>query len=357
MNKIINCLLIICSTYSSMAQYPPVTIPGTETRTITSSIVKGQEYNIQIHLPGNYSSSDKIYPVVFVMDAQWDFPLVNSIYGQQYYDGFVPEVIIAGVTWGGLKPNPDSLRARDYTPTRIPGMIQSGGADKFLQFMKEELFPFMKSNYRADLNQSVLMGCSLGGLFTLYTLFTQPSLFSGYIAASPAIGWDNEVLYQFEKKYSADSNRPAARLYMTIGDVEQNVSNFERFDATLKNIHSTNLNLQSRILENTGHSGTKSETYSRGLQFLFQRPDIKLEDRVLRVLAGTYSSAGGRPAEIKLENHQLTLQLLGAGKLSLKASSPSVFYSTAFFLQVEFTNNPDGFRLTSFGNNEVFIKK
>jgi predicted alpha/beta superfamily hydrolase len=291
------------------------------------------------------------------MDSQWDFPLVNSIYGQQYYDGFIPEVIIAGITWGGSKPNPDSLRARDYTPTRVPGTIQSGGADKFLQFMKEELFPFMKSNYRADLSQSVLMGCSLGGLFTLYTLFTQPSLFSGYIAASPAIGWDNEVLYQFEKKYAADNNRLPARLYMTIGEVELNVPNFERFDASLKTNLSNTLKMQSRILENTGHSGTKSETYSRGLQFIFQRPDIKVEDRALRALTGTYSSTTGRPAEIKMENHQLTIQLLGAGKFFLKASSPSVYYSTAFFLQLEFTSNPTGFRLTSFGNNEVFLKK
>ena len=350
-------LVLLLFPFISRAQYPPVTLPGSEIRTITSTIVKGQEYNIQIHLPGNYSSSEKKYPVVFVMDAQWDFPLVSSIYGQQYYDGFVPEVIIAGVTWGGTNPNPDSLRARDYTPTRVPGTIQSGGADKFLQFMKEELFPFMKSNYRADLNQSVMMGCSLGGLFTLYTLFTQPSLFSGYIAASPAIGWDNEVLYQFEKKYAADINRPSARLYMTIGEVEQNVPNFQRFDASLKNSLSTTLIMQSRILENTGHSGTKSETYSRGLQFIFQRPDIKVEDRELRALAGTYSNAGGRPAEIKMENHQLTLQLLGAGKFFLKASTPSFFYSTALFLQVEFTRNPDGFRLTSFGNNEVFLKK
>jgi hypothetical protein len=88
-----------------------------------------------------------------------------------------------GVTWGGVRPNPDSLRARDYTPTKETRLPQSGGADQFLAFMKNELFPFMETNYKADSKNRILMGCSLGGLFTLYTLFTQPELFSGYAAA------------------------------------------------------------------------------------------------------------------------------------------------------------------------------
>ena len=67
--------------------------------------------------------------------------------------------------------------------------------------MKNELFPFMETNYKVDSNNRTLMGCSLGGLITLYTLFTQPDMFSGYAAASPATGWDKEVLYKYEKKF------------------------------------------------------------------------------------------------------------------------------------------------------------
>jgi predicted alpha/beta superfamily hydrolase len=61
------------------------------------------------------------------------------------------------------------------------------------------------------------MGCSLGGLFTMYSLFTHPEMFQRYVAASPAFMWDNNVLYQFEKKYAANkSNRPA-KLFMCVG--------------------------------------------------------------------------------------------------------------------------------------------
>jgi hypothetical protein len=132
------------------AQLTAVTIPGSQIQTITSSIIQQQDYELQIMLPADYGKSNKNYPVVYVMDAQWDFPLVTSLYGQQYYDGFVPSLIIVGVTWTGKYSNPDSLRARDYTPTLILQTPQSGGADKFLLFFKKELFPFIESHYRVD---------------------------------------------------------------------------------------------------------------------------------------------------------------------------------------------------------------
>ncbi|MEI9908290.1 MAG: hypothetical protein WDO71_00620 [Bacteroidota bacterium] len=58
-------------------------------------------------------------------------------------------------------------------------------------------------------------------MFTLYTLFTQPELFTGYAAASPAVGWDREVLYKYEKEFSQKKLSKPVRVYMTIGDVER----------------------------------------------------------------------------------------------------------------------------------------
>src|SRR5687768_7381481 len=160
------------------AQYPAVTIPGSEVRKITSKIVAGQEYELHIMLPGGYKAADKKYPVVYLMDSQWDFSLVAGLYSHYYYDGFIPELIIVGVTWSGEHVNYDSLRIRDYSPTKLElvtiepeiyGLIslsssvrmpQSGGADQFLAFMKQELFPFIESNYKADGKNRTLMGCS-----------------------------------------------------------------------------------------------------------------------------------------------------------------------------------------------------
>lgn len=313
-----------------------VTIPGSQTRKLTSSIVAGQEYELQILLPANYEGTNKLYPVVYLMDSQWDFPLLKSLYGQQYYDGFIPSMIIVGVTWGGTKPNPDSLRARDYTPTHMNAVPQSGGADKFLSFMKEELFPFIERNYRADKNDRTLMGCSYGGLFTMYALFAQPGMFQRYVAASPAFMWDNDVLYQYEKKYAANKSNPAAKLFMCVGGVETSVPGFQKLTKYLNDQRYSNLQIESRILENTGHSGTKGEGYARGLQFAFKRPSIQLSDAVLDKYAGKYQLPDGTSVEFKRENHQLIVYASPENKLPLFAASEKEFYSNSQFLTLRF---------------------
>ncbi len=239
-------LLSLCFRNLSAQSFPEIKIPGSETRKLNSPEIN-QEYELQISLPAGYANSNKKYPVVYLMDSQWDFPLVTALYGQQYYDGFIPEMIIVGITWGGPHPKPDSLRARDYTPTNEKRLPQSGGADKFLSFIKNQVFPFIESNYRADKNDRTLMGCSLGGLFAMYTLFTQPGMFNRYVAASPAYGWGNEILYQYEKKYFENKSKPGAKLFMCVGGVETSVPGFEKLTSFLNDRHYSSLQIESNF--------------------------------------------------------------------------------------------------------------
>jgi predicted alpha/beta superfamily hydrolase len=333
-------IIALCSFLKTISAQE-VTIPGTHLRKITSSIVAGQEYQLHIMLPADYANSNKVYPVVYLMDSQWDFPLVTALYGQQYYDGFIPAMIIVGVTWGGTNPNPDSLRARDYTPTNVKNTPQSGGADKFLSFMKEELFPFIEKNYRVDKNDRTLVGCSLGGLFTMYTLFTHPEMFQRYVAASPAFMWDNEVLYQYEKKYAENKSNPPAKLFMCVGGVERSVPGFQKLTKFLTDRHYQSLQIESRVLENTGHSGTKGEGFARGLQFAFKKPSLQLSNRVLDKYTGKYQLPNGNTAEIKRENNQLFLYFSENNKLPLFAASENELYTTSQFLNIKFKYDDD----------------
>ncbi len=339
--------------------YPEAQIAGSEIRKITSSIVNGQEYVLQISLPAGYANSDKKYPVVYLMDSQWDFPLVSALYGQQYYDGFIPEMIIVGITWGGDHPNPDSLRARDYTPTMEKRIPQSGGADKFLSFIKNEVFPFIEKNYRVNENDKTLMGCSLGGLFTMYTLFTQPEMFDRYIAASPAFTWGNSVLYQYEKKYYENKSDPAAKLFMCVGGVETSVPGFQKLAKFLDDRHYSSLEIESRVLENTGHSGTKGEGFARGLQFVFKRPSLQLSSTVLDRYTGTYKLHDGTTVNVKPENGML-VAYAGNMKFTLQAASETDFYITSSFLKIQFKKdekgNALGFLLDRYGSSEFASK-
>ena len=376
MKYFISFLMVLVLT-KVQAQYPTVTIPGSEVRKIISKIVAGQEYELHIMLPRGYKDADKKYPVVYLMDSQWDFSLVAGLYSHYHYDGFIPELIIVGVTWSGEHVNYDSLRIRDYTPTKIATyslnpkidglrflsssvqMPQSGGADQFLAFMKQELFPFIESNYKADGKSRTLMGCSGGGVFTLYTLFTQPDLFTGYVAATPYIPWDNDVLYKYEQEFAKKRLPHPVRVYMTVGDVETFRPAFEKFSATMIARKYQSVRLQSKILVNTGHSGTQGETYGRGLQYIFERPKLNLAAGVLNSYAGTYQLPDGRTMQLKNENGQLALWFGGNRIYTLYAASEKDFYATAEFLNIHFENEPakpQGFWLENFLDKQ-FVKK
>ena len=342
----------------TMAQPTEVTIASSQTKTFTSAIQEGQQYVLQIYLPSGYDKSNKKYPVVYLMDSQWDFPLLTALYGQQYYDGFVPDVIIVGITWGGIHPNPDSLRVRDYTPTKDNSSPQSGGAHQFLSVIKNEVFPIVEKDYRVDSSDRTLVGCSLGGLFTLYTLFTHPHMFNRYIAASPAFLWDNGVLYKYETDYAARKENPSARLYMCVGGVESGVPGYEKLVAFLKNRHYRNLEIRSDVLDNTGHSGTKGIGYEKGLQFAFERPDISLPASVLQTYVGSYEMKNGTPLRILLENGKLVAHV-GNTTIELQAASPVEFYTKSFFLKIHFAKENQkvsGFQLSLYGSSE-FVKK
>ncbi len=359
MKKILLVLLFIFHKSRSFSQSTEVSIPGWQTKTLTSSIVSGQQYVLQISLPSGYNGSHKKYPVLYLMDSQWDFPLVTALYGQQYYDGFVPEMIIVGITWGGHHPNPDSLRARDYTPTHEKRLPQSGGAGKFLSVIKNEVFPWVEKNYRVDVNDKTLVGCSLGGLFTRYTLFTHPEMFTRYVAASPSFMWDRKILYNYEEQYHANLSNPPSKLFMCVGGVETDVPQFEKLTSFLNNRHYSNLQMESKVPENTGHSGTKGIAYEKGLQFVFKRPSIKLSSQILQQYNGTYKLNDGQKINLTSTNQKLTIDI-GHEKYVLQAASETDFYLSSSFCKMHFIKdekgNLSGFQLNRYSSSE-FAKK
>jgi predicted alpha/beta superfamily hydrolase len=342
------------------AQEPPrVDIPGSQVQKITSQIVSGQEYELHILLPGGYKNSTKKYPVLYLMDSQWDFPLAKSLYGQHYFDGFIPEMIIVGVTWGGTNPNPDSLRARDYTPTREARLPQSGGADNFLSFMRSELFPFIDARYKTDTTDRVLMGCSLGGLFTMYTLFTHRDMFNSYIAASPAYGWDRQVLYQYERKYFESNPSRPARLYLTMGEVERGLPGFVELTRYLASRDYKNITMRSKVLENTGHSGTKTEGFGRGMQFAYEKPKLRLSESSLKSLVGKYAINDKTTIEIKAESSGLVCYFSPVNKYVLYAASETDFYANSEFFNIHFIlngNKATELKLDRYGRSDTAKK-
>ena len=249
---------------------PAVSILGSHIRTIRSTDT-GRTYDLYIRPASPDSIKDgKVVPVLYGMDGQWDFKLYESAFGGLKYDGFLPDMVIVGITYSGKDPDYGKLREMDLTPVPFdrPGQ---GDSPKFLSFLKKDVFPMIEKEYNGDPNNRVLSGSSLGGLFTLWTLFTEPVLFSGYIAAAPYVPYANNYLIDHEARFFKKNQRLGKRVYVTVGseeDLEKPVRDFIKIiDQRLYR----GLAFESRVIEGEGHASNKPESYNRGLRFIFAK--------------------------------------------------------------------------------------
>lgn len=297
---------------------------------------------------------------IYLLDAQWDFPLVSAIWGEQYFDGFIPEMIIVGITWGGSNPNYDQLRMRDLSPTAIAQMPGTGQGEAFLKFIKSELLPFVEQQYPASANGRTLMGSSMGGLFTLYTMFNETNLFDRYVLTSPASSWDNGVLYGYEKAYAEKYNSELpVKLYIAHGALEGSTESFNKLVNQLKSRNYKGLQLETKLLEGIGHSGTKAEGFTRGLQYAFAKPALMLKPAILKQYVGTYKSIQGYNINITTENNRLMLVYPNNNKQALHAETEENFYVKGQFMLVQFKKElgkVSGFQVQGFSGSE-FLKK
>lgn len=101
-------------------------------------------FYLSVQLPVEYAdSTDRRYPVVFLLDANFFFPMVAPVLHQYEKAGLLPPLILVGIgyqSWMAM----DSLRQRDYLfPAALPSdeITAEGGGQKFAQFLSQELIP------------------------------------------------------------------------------------------------------------------------------------------------------------------------------------------------------------------------
>lgn len=221
-----------------------VTLSNTEAHSFSSEVV-GQEFRLSIARPfGPPVGASKTYPVIYVLDAEVGFPMVRQVVLSLRSGGELPPVLIVGIGYAGGFGEGMVKRNRDYTPTADPvftkflggqggeGSGSTGGAEKFLAFIRTELKPFVEARYPADPSDSTLFGVSFGGLFATYALLHYPSTFQRYVIGSPSLWWGNRVVFEYEKKYAESNKDLAARVFIAAGGHETS----EHDDASLEKL-------------------------------------------------------------------------------------------------------------------------
>lgn len=258
----------------------PVTLNRTEVYKIISK-ANGVTYPIFISLPGSYYNTNKTYPVVYMLDAYSSFGIVTQTAKLMAFNKELPELIIVGISSEGGSKEFIYNRARDFTPTYIPAeklpdaaksMIPtSGGAEKFLEFIKNELIPFVETNYRIEQNERTLIGHSLGGLFTSYVLFNQTDLFNRYVMISPALTWDDNLIIKQEEKFSVMNKKLPVKIYTSVGSLEHEelLGIWGKFISSLQGRKYEGLKMKTEIVEGETHYTIIPYLVTHGLKYVF----------------------------------------------------------------------------------------
>lgn len=234
------------------------------------------DLHIYIKVPDNYSESNNDFPVLYVLDGDIVFPIAKGVVQYLLYGKYVPDLIIVGIGYGTLNekvPNGNN-RSRDYSPTQRNGRPNTGKAEQFLTFLKDELIPFVDDKYRTDKNDRILQGHSMGGLFATYALLTSQNVFNRYIISSPYLWWDDKSIFTLENEFPQKDSELKANVFISYGEDEDKkiyADTINEMISYIENKSYNGLKLEKRVFEHGEHFKVPSEALTYGLISIFEK--------------------------------------------------------------------------------------
>lgn len=199
-------------------------LAGTEVHRLRSRAV-GDEFKIFVGHCGTDAGTPA--PVLYLTDANGFFGAAVDAVRLLQLARHLPPLYIVGIGYrmGGLADTV-AVRSRDLTPSRddtfaaaYPGHGM-GGALPFLEFIREELMPWVRNRYPVEPHDATYFGHSLGGLFGSVVLFRAPDTFRRYVLSSPSCWWDGGVVYTMEAAYAAAHDDLTATVFLGVGALE-----------------------------------------------------------------------------------------------------------------------------------------
>ena len=188
----------------------------------------GRTREVHVYLPPGYDKDPKQrYPVLYMQDGQNLFDAETAFGGVEWEldetlerlisAGKLPPLIVVGVYHAGEK------RVDEYAAARDESRGAGGGAEAYLDFLTKTIKPIIDKTYRTlpDAPHTGIGGSSMGGLISMYAVWTRPQVFGKAAVMSPAVWFaDGAIL-----KTIAERDAPTgARIWVDVGTAEGNSS-------------------------------------------------------------------------------------------------------------------------------------
>jgi len=247
--------------------------------------VSGRDYQVFVHLPPSYTQSpDRLYPVMYVTDADYAFPIIRQIGRRLNGEGpRVQEFILVGLSYA-LGEDPVVSRTRDYTASRTDRTAKivngGGGGPAYQAYLKSQVLPFIEDRFQADPARRILLGHSYGGLLGAQVLLSEPELFSAYVLGSPSLWHGNDAIFTTEAAYAETHRDLPATVYMYIGQFESvgdgprynrnhdMVADSRRFERLLRSRNYPGLTINSDVLQDEDHLSVAPRGFTQALMAL-----------------------------------------------------------------------------------------
>ncbi|WP_052356887.1 alpha/beta hydrolase [[Clostridium] dakarense] len=178
---------------------------------IVKEIIKDRE--VFIYLPTDYNISNKDYPVVYIQDGDEIIKHKEEFFCELEKD----DIKFIGVLI------PPKNRLNEYTPWYSEGLSEKtpdflGDGDKYLNFLCNDIKKIIDSKYRTkkDKKSTSIIGASLGGLISVYALYTKSDIFGSAVCVSGSF-WYKDILKFLEE---SEINIKDKKIFMSIGEDE-----------------------------------------------------------------------------------------------------------------------------------------
>lgn len=238
-----------------------------------NSEILNEERTIYISTPPGYKSSEKTYPVFYVLTGT---PTLT-----RYASGLVellsqndlcPEMIVVTIAngpkaFGDMTPTNSNI---NWEGQETDWGMELGKADRFMKYFESELFPYIEKNYRTQPFR-VFWGHSAGGMCVMHAFLSHNHLFNGFIASSPSLWWDDHLFERTAKEKLSGMDLKSKHLYVCAGKNEDafKIINNSNFKQILQEKAPKELRWTCLLLEGENHSSMKAATMHDGLRFIF----------------------------------------------------------------------------------------
>ncbi|MGB3079301.1 MAG: alpha/beta hydrolase-fold protein [Saprospiraceae bacterium] len=229
------------------------------------SSANGADYTIKVALPQHYDPETNQYATIYVLDGDENFNFVAENSEKISTEYSTTNVLVVSIGYG-------NDRTVDYTPTSATE--GKGQAEKFMQFIQDELIPKMETDYGVDTAREsrIILGHSFGGLLAAYAFTNFNTVFGGYLMLSPSLWYDNEILLRYEQENRDINNNHHQLVYLGLGELEKGGRMLAPFEAFYHRLafNYPGIKLERHLEPHLDHVGSKNPNILEGLHFYFE---------------------------------------------------------------------------------------